>query len=468
MLMKKTRTLLIAVLACAFVLSPGCVKPQDEPEKQEQEQEKEKEKEPEPELEPLTSKIPVTENWIFSGRPAITFHLTNPNSVPMAATLKIYFTTDQKASVATVLKEEEVPANGVKDFVVSPDEDFAPGFYNAKCTVNGKSIRSFVFGVDPFDIVSAPDMQADFDAFWEAARADLPALDATSVTLTEIPAKSNAACKVYLAEILSVPDEPGGDPVYFRGYYLEPQDGRKHPVLIHFQGYDTLNKPPKMSCPSGNDGIFAEFYVSHRGQYINHRTADKRDDGIARDFENIYGDWFAYHFGNKDGYYYRGAFMDCVQTVRFMATRPTSNMDNLFAEGSSQGGALCYAAAALSDIPFNAIAPNVAFLGDYPDYFKIVSWPANVAKANKGSMTDDQMYAFLSYFDTKNLATRISCAVWATSGLQDGTCPPHTNLAPFNNLKSTDKHMSFYPEMQHDYPKTWFSDINTFFKERMK
>ena len=74
--------------------------------------------------------------------------------------------------------------------------------------------------------------------------------------------------------------------------------------------------------------------------------------------------------------------MDCVQAVHFMATRSTSDMDNLFAEGSSQGGALSYAAAALSDIPFTAIAPNVAFLGDFPDYFRIVGWPGDVARKN--------------------------------------------------------------------------------------
>ena len=83
-------------------------------------------------------------------------------------------------------------------------------------------------------------------------------------------------------------------------------------------------------------------------------------------------------------------------------------------------------------------------------------------------MTDDQMYAFLSYFDTKNLATRISCAVYATSGLQDSTCPSHTNLAPYMNLKSTDKEMHFYPEMTHDYPSGWYNTIMKYFKDRIK
>ena len=153
-----------------------------------------------------------------------------------------------------------------------------------------------------------------------------------------------------------------------------------------------------------------------------------------------------------------------------MASRMTSDMDNLFAEGSSQGGALSYAAASLSDYPFTAIAPCVAFLGDFPDYFQIVGWPANTAKEKQGSMTDEEMYAFLSYFDTKNLATRIpaSTAVIACSGLLDGTCPPHTNIAPFNNLATTDKEYYFYPDLGHQIPSDWPTKYYNFFKDRTK
>ena len=272
-----------------------------------------------------------------------------------------------------------------------------------------------------------------------------------------------------MVELQSVPDSPDGDPVTVRGYYAEPQDGQKHPVIMHFYGYDTQGATSWPPCPGGNDSEYAEFFFSIRGQMLNNRGASHRyPDGKEEDFVIIYGVWFAYNFGVKDGYYYRGAFMDCVQAVRFMATRESSDMTQLFAEGSSQGGALSYAVAALSDYPFTAIAPCVAFLGDFPDYFNIVGWPGSTAKANKGSMTDEEMYAFLSYFDTKNLATRISAAVIACSGLQDGTCPPHTNLAPFNNLPTEDKVIYYYPEMGHEIPSDWNKKIMTFFRERMK
>ena len=150
-----------------------------------------------------------------------------------------------------------------------------------------------------------------------------------------------------------------------------------------------------------------------------------------------------------------------------MAEQPTSDMNNLFAEGQSQGGAFTYAAAALSGYTFQAIAPAIAFMGDFPDYFQISNWPAYVAQQNQGSMTDEQMYAFLSYYDTKNLATKIACPVIACIGLQDNVCPPHTNLAPYNNLLSTDTQLIFNPEKAHQVANTWYNDYMDFFANRI-
>ena len=417
----------------------------------------------------IKSTVPVTDNWIWSGKPQITIHIENPNEAKVTLPVIVRISTDKKQLVVELTDSVEVAGKGSLDYIATTPDNLEPGFYRALCLVNNKNIRSFIFGIDPFDIVSAPDMQPDFDEFWQNGKDQLAAVE-MNATLTEIENRSSATRKVYLVEMYSVPDGLEGEPVKIRGYYCEPTDGQPHPVIMHFYGYDTQGSKSKVDCPYGGNSTYAEFYLSHRGQYLNNRPAGT-NPGVEEATENIYGDWFAYHFGDKDSYYYRGAFLDCVQAVRFMATRPTSNMNKLFAEGSSQGGALSYACASLcSDMyPFTAIAPNVAFLGDFPDYFQIVGWPAETAKANKGSMTDEEMYAFLSYFDTKNLATKISAAVLASSGLQDGTCPPHTNIAPFNNLltPAADKEYIFAPEMQHDYPQGWTNKLMTFFKERM-
>ena len=363
----------------------GCGKPADGPVE-----------DPDPqtiELEDLTLSVPVPDNeWIYSSsRPTFIIHAENPNPAVVKVQAKVRVSTDKGEEVTVFTRDVEVPAKGTLDIDMAVNKDLEPGFYKAACYVGGRSARIFGFGVRPAEVVSAPDKQPDFDQFWENAKKQLDTIE-LKANLIEIPAKSTAKCKVYLVEIPSVPDGPEGTPVIVRGYYLEPQDGKPHPVLMHFYGYDTMGN--FVSCPGANNGDYAEFYLSHRGQYINRAPAKLRGDGLEMDFSSNYGDWFAFQFGDKDGYYYRGAFMDCVQAVRFMATRPTSDMGNLFGEGSSQGGALSYAAAALSDYPFTAIAPCVAFLGDYPDYFQIVSWPGDTAKAaRKKNSTPDKIKA---------------------------------------------------------------------------
>ena len=463
--MRRFSFILMAVFFSTAIMV-GCEKPAVEP--------ADEQDPPTVELEDLKLSVPVPENeWIYStSKPTFTIHAENPNPVAVSAEAKVRIATDKGTDVTVFTKNVEVPANGALDIDMTADKDLDPGFYKAGCYVKGRSARIFGFGVKPAELVSAPDKQPDFDQFWEDAKKQLESIE-LKANLIEITAKSSAKCKVYLVEIPSVPDGLEGDPVTVRGYYLEPQDGKPHPVLMHFYGYDTIGN--FVSCPGANNGDYAEFYLSHRGQYINRAPAKLRGDGLAMDFSSDYEDWFAFQFGDKDGYYYRGAFMDCVQAVRFMATRPTSDMDNLFGEGSSQGGALSYAAAALSDYPFTAIAPCVAFLGDYPDYFQIVSWPGNTAAAawkaytaSHPGLTEADMYTFLSYFDTKNLATRITCAVIACSGLQDGTCPPHTNTAPFNNLTVSDKVMYYYPELGHQIPRNWPNLYMDFFKKRIK
>ena len=408
------------------------------------------------------------ENMIWFGKPYFNVPIANKESVEKQIPVRVRILTDTKKTLVDLFDTVQVAAGANKQYAMTTPDKMAPGFYRAICYVNEVNVRSFAFGIDPFDIVSAPDKQPDFDAYWQGVKDQLAAVDMNPV-LKEITEKSSSARKVYLVEFYSVPDGAEGDPVKIRGYYCEPQDGAKHPVLLHFYGYDTQGSKAKCECPSGGNSQYAEFYLSHRGQYLNNRPATTHNPGIDEDCVNIYGDWLAYHFGDKDSYYYRGAFMDAVQAVRFMATRETSDMNKLFAEGSSQGGALCYACASLSDYPFTAITPNVAFLGDFPDYFQIVGWPAETYKkeAKELGMTDEEMFAFLSYYDTKNLATRISCAVLATSGLMDGTCPPHTNIAPFNNLltPAEDKEYHFYPTMTHDYPKDWYSMIENFRKK---
>lgn len=417
---------------------------------------------------PLTLSVPVTGDWVFSGKPSVTIHVQNDNEEDVNCNASVTIVTDKLAAVTELSKSETVTAGSNGDIVLTTDDDLPAGFYKATCTVNGTLAREFFFAVSPTDIISAPDKQADFDTFWQTAKEQLAAID-INATLTEIPSKSTSARKVYLVEMQSVPDGLTGEPVTIRGYYCEPTDGKKHPVVMHYQGYDSGYRPGGEGvtpyCPSGDaNPDMAEFILSTRGQSVNNRLGSEREDGLG-DFTNTYGDWFAFNFGQKDSYYYRGAYMDCVRAIQFMATRETSDMQNLYAEGQSQGGAFTYAAAALSGYTFNAIAPAIPFMGDFPDYFDITNWPASVARENQGTMTDEEMFAFLSYFDTKNLAKMVSCPVITSIGLQDNICPPHTNIAPYNNVQTAaaDKQIVYNPELGHQVNGDWYTTYMDFF-----
>lgn len=473
--MIKKSLLLLAAAMCLLFVPVSCEEPeapqqenQDDvkPGEDEKLEEDNKQEETPTELKAVKCTASIDGDHIFESRPLLTFVLDNPNAVEVEATLKVTINSDMKKSVETIQETVKIDPSSKKDVAITTTKDLDPGFYNAYIYLNGVTVRSLAFGVDPFDIVSAPDMQPDFHEFWNTALAQLPELvEGVTFTMTEDASKTSAKRKVYLVEMQSVPNGMEGEPVIVRGYYSEPQDGKKHPVLVHFFGWDG-GSGDGAGAYSQWSSDYAEFSLPVRGQYDN-RSASV-GGGIKDNTDYAGKNWFAFNFGDKDSFYYRGAFMDCVQAVRFMATREVCDMNNLFLEGSSQGGALSYACAALSDYPVTAFAANVAFLGDYPDYFKIVSWPGNVAKENQGSMSDEEMYAFLSYFDTKNMATCINSSVIASSGLIDTTCPPHTNFAPFNNLPTEDKQMIVAPEMGHDYPAGWIQTSLQFFKERMK
>lgn len=429
----------------------------------------------------LACNVPVTgDDWIWDNgeTPTFTVNITNNNADEVTANATLMLTTDKMVSITNIEQSKAIAAGSSDAIEFSlTDVTLTPSFYRATIIVNDETVRAFNFGYAPTEISSPADKQADFDSFWQTAKDELAAIEATDEpVLTKIESHSTENRTVYLVEFKSVSDGDG-NPVTVRGYYAEPNDGKKHPVIMHYQGYDSGYRPGGQGvepwCLNGDgDALssnYAEFILSTRGQSVNNRPAAERADGIDRDFTNEYGDWFAFNFGDKDKYYYRGAYMDCVRAIDFMATRETSDMTNLYAEGQSQGGAFTYAAAALSGREFKAIAPGIAFMGDFPDYFQLTNWPAEVAFANQGSMTDEEMYAFLSYFDTKNLATLISnsTAVIATIGVQDNVCPPHTNIAPYNNLaEGTVKEISFNPENAHQVAGNWYNSYMNYFASK--
>lgn len=393
--------------------------------------------------------------WEKDETPTIRVSMQSLESKEQNVIVKVVLRTDAYEDY-DAYEQAVTLASGETQTVAVEMPNLKPGFYHAVVTANYTEVADFNIGYDPTSIVSAPDAQSDFMEFWDKAKADLAAVE-PNYKMTKIEDKSTSKRNVYLVEMQSV-DDGDGNPVTIRGYYAEPVADGTYPVIITQNGYDSDATIPALNfCPNGDSNAdWIELNLSVRGQVINNRGENT----------NKYGDWFAYNFGNKDTYYYRGAYMDVIRGIDFIASREKVQQDNIFMMGGSQGGALTIAGAAL-DNRVKAIAPSIQFMGDFPDYFKVGAWPASVAKKQQATlnMSDEDMYQFLSYFDTKNLAPYITCPVSTAMGLQDPVCPPHTNFAPYNNLKVEDRQYVVNGECKHQTPTTWYNDCLNFFKK---
>ncbi len=301
-----------------------------------------------------------------------------------------------------------------------------PGFYRCVIDSEGGESSEFNIGYEPESVVSLPDYQPDFDEFWADAKAELAKV-APDYQMTLDKEKSTSDGKVYLVSMKSL----GGETI--KGYLTVPAKKGKYPALVHYMGYGSK---PWYPHPA-KDKKFVEFVLSSRGQ------------GLCQP-ENKYGDWITYGLDDKNTYYYKGAFMDVVRALDFVTQLEQVDTRYVFAEGGSQGGAFTLAACAL-DNRITAAAPWIPFLSDYKDYFRIVNWPADpvLKKQHELGLSDEALYATMSYFDIKNLAGRIRCPILMGIGLQDPTCPPHTNFAGYN-LITTQKQFVIYPRSKHD------------------
>lgn len=330
-----------------------------------------------------------------------------------------------------------------------------PGFYRVKANMvktgiyqvpDTSYIREFNIGCDPEKIVSDTDRQPDFYSFWKESLDSLSKTD-PDYRLTLLPAHSDSIRKTYRVDMKSF----GGE--HISGIYVEPVKEGKYPAFINYMGYGA---EMWYNDPSARPET-AEFTLCLRNQGLNRKDGEK-DDWVVRGLES------------HDSYYYRGAFMDVIRAVDFVASREKVDTSLIFAEGGSQGGAQTIVAAAL-DKRIKAIATFVPFLSDFRDYFRIAHWPAGpvLEEAGRLGIPEDELYRTLSYFDIKNFAESIACPVLMGFGLQDDVCPPHTNFAAYNKIRSPKRYIAFPLSGHHvEQDARWWKERDAFFSAILK
>lgn len=338
------------------------------------------------------------------------------------------------------LKQVVLPTKvegGAKTNAYCPLFEFPePGFYRISGMVScqtGETYRAaIVIGIDPTKISQPLNPRPDFDTFWESSLKELATIAPDFKVLPQ-KREGNTKTNLFKVEMKSF----GGLTV--RGWLEVPQRPGVYPALLRVPGYQG-----NMEAIDKYDDLVVFSF-------------NPRDHGESDDMgERNYAMWTR-GLESKENYFYRGLYLDCIRAVDFLANRKDVDRNRIAIWGGSQGGGLSFFTAALDQRIALCIA-DIPFLCDWQRYFEITHWDEiDLWFDAHPEQTWQSMLQTLSYFDTKNMAKRITCPVVMGIGLQDDVCPPATSFVTYNHINST-KEYTIYKYAGHNQPESHYEN----------
>lgn len=289
----------------------------------------------------------------------------------------------------------------------------------------------------------------DFDDYWTRALNEMRAVD-PNIKLVEAEFQTNfAECfDLYF-------DGVRGARIHVK--YLKPKNiDKKHPAILIFHGY-TSNAGDWTDKLAYVAQGFSVFAMDCRGQ-----------GGISEDVGGVKGNTLHGHIirgldDNPDNLLFRHVFLDTAELASIAMNMAEVDNNRVYVTGGSQGGALTLACASLEP-RIKRLAAVYPFLSDYKrvweldlakdayqeirDYFRLFD-PAHTQ--------EDEIFRKLGYIDIQNLVNRIKGDVLFVTGLMDTICPPSTQFAAYNKIKSN-KRMIIYPDYGHEFPLPGIND----------
>lgn len=282
---------------------------------------------------------------------------------------------------------------------------------------------------------------ADFEAYWERGLAEMKA---TAANVELIPAQFQCAAAdcfdLYFTGV-------GGARVHAK--YLRPKlASSEHPAVVSFHGY------------TGNSGDWAGHLKWVSEGYSVAALDCRGQSGLSEDVGGVKGTTHNGHIirgldDSPEKLLYRSIFLDCAQVVGIVMDLPEVDASRVGTIGGSQGGALSLVAAALE--------PRVARCGThFPflcDYQRV--WEMDLAKGAYQELRnffrghdprherETEIFTRLGYIDVQHLTPRIRGEVLMITGLMDDICPPSTQFAAYNKIKSK-KSVTIYPDYGHE------------------
>ena len=297
----------------------------------------------------------------------------------------------------------------------------------------------------------------DFDAYWDRALDELERLGIDYELAPATFAAPNSECfDLYFT---------GAGGARIHAIYLRPaRRDEKLPAVVLFHGY------------SGDCGSFASKLNWTSAGFCCAALDCRGQGGASQDAGNVKGNTLQGHIirglddPDPDKLYFRNVFLDTAQLARIVMSMDEVDEQRVGAHGGSQGGGLTLACAALTPALHSA-APQFPFLCDYRRV-----WEMDLASGAYEEISqyfrhfdplharEAEVFTKLGYIDAHNLASRIKSRVRMYVGLMDTICPPSTQFAAYNRIRSP-KELRIYPDFAHESLPLSDDDVMAFMLE---
>jgi len=267
---------------------------------------------------------------------------------------------------------------------------------------------------------TAPD---DFDAFWQRTLEESRALGAP-------PRLEKVDTPIRIADVYDVTFSGfGGQPI--RAWLKVPRGAdRPAPVIVQYIGYGGGRGRPLENLHWLAGGA-AQLVMDTRGQGGAGTVGETPDvDGASAQAPG----YMTRGILDPESYYYRRLMTDAVRAIDAVAEIELLDADRIVAAGTSQGGGLALAAAALSP-QIRGVVALVPFLCDFPRAIRITDnapYSEIVRYLSVHRESVDAVLSTLRYVDGVNFAARGRVPLLASAALMDATCPPSTVFGAVN------------------------------------
>lgn len=316
-----------------------------------------------------------------------------------------------------------------------------PGFLRltVNTTIDGREYKGVATAAfSPEKLQPTAVCPIDFDSFWTKTLADARAAAPLEATRRLLPERCTEKVNVYEVSFQNI---RWGSRTY--GILCVPKASGKYPAMYKVPGagvrpYSGDPWQAAKGCIVLEIGIHGVSVTQPQQFY----------DDLQAGPLNGYWD---FNTDSRDDEYYKRVVVGAVRGIDYIASLPEWDGENLGVLGSSQGGFLSLACAAL-DERVSCYAPIHAALCDHTASLegKPCGWPHYFYKQKN---VDSNRVKASAYYDGVNFARRIKVPGWFSFGYNDDVVPPTTSWATYNIVTA--------PKEIHPYPRTahfWYQE----------